>query len=352
MTQWIGIKESCEILHVSRPTFDRYRVEYKLQARHSKGRVWFSREEVLGIFRRITLLNEPVSLKLSSTGTFESLKIDSATLDLRRLESLDPFGAVSLLCGTISLAAGSGKVRLIVDDSAGIKHLSEVGFFNELQHACGESISIEGRIPERGPAADSAALLSFERVTYRGGDRDKADTLLRQLAAHGFSENLRSYVGWIFGELADNSLTHAKGTCYLLVQRFEGRHDALAIGIGDVGVGIHNSLKTNPKHAALSDEQALIKAFKAKISSWDDEYNRGKGLSDVLKIAIGNQGVLRVDSGPYGVSMDFRNRAPEIIPTRPMAGTPGTRFCIVLYDKNFTEVTRSQADAIVETVLE
>ena len=172
------------------------------------------------------------------------------------------------------------------------------------------------------------------------------------LIRHGFSEEIGARIGWIFGELADNALTHGKGPCYLMCHRFiaakKGKFNFLAIGVADMEVGIHNSLRTNPKYSQLDAKTALLTAFKSNVSSWGDEFKRGKGLTDVIAISLGNYSYFRVESGDMGVSFPWDSAAKW---RQPMSSVSGTRYSIVLTDAEFKDVSRKKADAFIEKLL-
>lgn len=107
-----------------------------------------------------------------------------------------------------------------------------------------------------------------------------------------------------------------------------------------MGPGIHATLRKNPKYATLTEAQAFLTAFKPKVSSWPDEYGRGKGLTDILGIAMGNQAVLRVESGNMDLRVDFRTYDMKF--GSSSTNVSGTRFALVLIDHEFT--IKSKAD--------
>ncbi len=78
------------------------------------------------------------------------------------------------------------------------------------------------------------------------------------------------------------------------------------------------------------------------MSGWADEYKRGKGLTDIVKILAGNRGYLRVESGALALRMDFREGA-SIEFVSPMTRCHGTRYLLLLEDHGFSEVSRSEA---------
>ena len=115
-----------------------------------------------------------------------------------------------------------------------------------------------------------------------------------------------------------------------------------------MGVGIHNSLRTNPKYAQLDDKTALLTAFKSNVTSWADEFKRGKGLTDVIAITLGNYSYFRVESGDMGFSLPWDNAAKWC---QPMSSVSGTRYSIVLTDAEFKDISREDADKYIEKLL-
>ena len=138
----------------------------------------------------------------------------------------------------------------------------------------------------------------------------------------------------------------AVGTRRTTAQRIDTSMRRLVIGLGDRGLGIPNTLKANPKYSSLSDRQALLTAFLPYVSGWGDEYKRGKGLTDVVKILAGNRGHMRVESGGLALQMDFRSEA-KIEFVSPMTRSCGTRYSLVLEDQGFREVSRSEAASYI-----
>lgn len=192
------------------------------------------------------------------------------------------------------------------------------------------------------------------------------EKIIGLLRAQGFSNSIGGYIGWIMGELVDNVMTHLvqsgmPGDCYLLAQRYRFASfpsECLIIGVADLGPGIHTTLKENPKYKNLTDLQAFLTAFKPKVSSWADEYNRGKGLTDILGIAMGNQSVLRARSGTMEFQIDFRQKKAEIGQNIQLAkcgrfleNSRGTLFGVVLIDRDFEIKSKMEASQFIDWML-
>ncbi|NJL24860.1 MAG: hypothetical protein HC902_06610 [Calothrix sp. SM1_5_4] len=192
-------------------------------------------------------------------------------------------------------------------------------------------------------------------IRMKGSERPVAERLNVLLKQQGFSTVVGQYISWILGELADNALTHSSQLqgdriCYVLATRFvSDSSNCVIVGIADTGIGIQNSLKSQPEHRKLGDARALLDAFRPNVSSWAKEYGRGKGLTDVVKIAKGNNAYFIVASNDLAFLMDFRdNNNPHIEKRIPISTAPGTRYGLVLIDNTFKPIPRSEADAFLK----
>lgn len=347
----IGITEACKLLNVSRPTFNAYRIKFKLRHSNDGRKLFFSRQEIL---MKIPpkIAGEPVDLIIVDDAIIAEIIIAEGVYDLRKINLIDPHGILSLLCSVIAKANEGGAVQLLVEDSFPIQKLHSLGFFHELERTQLKNITWDRSVLTGLASMDTDTFLPIQYIGHKGGERQSSEDLIRLLIKHGFSEDIGASIGWIFGELADNALTHSKGPCYLMCQRFitpeKDDLNYLAIAVADVGVGIHHSLRTNSKYAGLGEKEALITAFKSNVSSWSDEHKRGKGLTDVLSIFLGNHSYFRVDSGDMAFRVDWGKQALIL---KPMCDVPGTRHSIVLTDGKFDRVNREAADAFVDKLI-
>ena len=77
----------------------------------------------------------------------------------------------------------------------------------------------------------------------------------------------------------------------------KGAGQFLQIGVADCGVGLRQSLATNPKYAALrSDEDAIRASVELGTSSYTDPIH-GTGLYHLLEIAHEYEGSVQIRSG-------------------------------------------------------
>lgn len=347
----LSIARACELLGVSRPTFNEYRKRFRFKEVREGRRVFFFRTDVFSKTPPKAVMSDK-SLIVVNDCTVDELLVDDAVFDLRGIHLIDPHGVMSLLCSVLGRAQEGKSVRLLVDDSFNTRRLHSLGFFHELERDAALDISWDKSQVVTSGASDPDVFLPIQYIRHRGGERRVAENLIRMLIKHGFSEEIGGSIGWIFGELSDNALTHSKGPCYLMCERFitEKKDDLnyLVIAIADMGVGIHNSLRTNERYSRLDDKTALLTAFKSNVTCWDDEHKRGKGLTDVVKISLGNKSYFRVESTGLGFVLPWEKKAFNV---RPMCAVSGTRYTIVLTDDAFAHVSREIADAHVDNWL-
>ncbi len=346
---WITFEESCGLLGISRPTFDKRRREFRLKERRWRGRLWFSRRQLADrvLLQSPASVSAKVDLIATSRSRVSQIKRKGNVYDFRSLHTIDPFGVVCLLC---TLLTERQKASIVVDDSKAVRLLGSVGFFSELIQQR-DDIAGLSHSPYTGSWIDPSIIQPLVSLLYKGGERQAVAELQKSIASQGLTSEIANYAGWLIGELVDNALTHGKTTpCYTIVQRADTENRRIAIAIGNIGFGIHKTLKFNPKHSSLSDREALLIAFRPYVSGWGDEYKRGKGLTDVVKILAGNRGYMRLESGAQALEMDFRHGV-NIDFISPMTRCQGTRFSIELEDHSFQEISRSEADHYIEEAM-
>ena len=354
---FISIAQACELLNISRPTLDKYRKDYELDEVRVRGQVFLSKLQLIEtIIYAQHLAPSPVftATAVMLDKRIESLFLTDDIVDLRGDVWMDAFGIISLLCKLKSHIKEGGKnVYVLVGDTPFCRRLKSLGFFNELEKSNVEKVFYRKQvIPSDASDLKGSVILPLHSIGYRGAEKKLLNELYDALRAQGFSENISSYLGWVVGELSDNSHTHSKGgPCYLMI---ESLHDDgpstkfLSIVIGDIGVGIQKSLKSNPKYALLSDEKALVSAFLSDVSSWADEHKRGKGLNDVMGIALGNQAWLRCEANGLGLFANFQEGAMSVELISNLADATGTRVGIILIDNNFRQTHRVEVNQILQ----
>lgn len=351
--QFITIEEACDLLKVSLPTFNKLRREHSLsEVRGQQRRNLFNKFEIMDkIISKKPCAILPVDLVFSSSDE-EVLKllVDSTIFDLRAINLIDSYGVVSLLSKIDEIVNHKGMVGLIIDDSTSSIYLNDAGFFNELERSYNKFIKWNKKIQNHLPQNDSEVLYPLKAIRHKGQDKSAIEDLAPILLRQGFSSEMVGVMGWILGEISDNSLTHSKEVpCYFMVSKYPGETKYLQVGFFDAGIGIADSLRKNKNYSSLNDKQAFLTAFKPFISSWSEEAKRGKGLTDVVNISMGNRSFFKVDSDDLSLYWDFVDLKREVNFVNPLIKSPGVRFCFVLIDEYF-DIKEENREIIKELI--
>jgi predicted DNA-binding transcriptional regulator AlpA len=354
----ITLKEACDLLGISRPTLNVYRKKYQLSEVMLGGLVRLSQSEIIEkVILRDGYDRPDLSLSIHSNSKIKDLQPLPGVYDLRKISSVDVHGVMALLCSIKShlKISESNTVTLLVDGSPFCSYLESMGFFTEVERANAGRVLCNYDAIQKGQTRRSAIILPLHLIGYRGAEKKILDDLYDPLLKQGFSEDYCGHIGWIIGELCDNAHTHSEGPCYLMIEALESSSTAkrfLCISVGDIGVGIPESLKRNPKYSRLENRILLPMAFQSEVSRMEVEPKRGKGLNDVMSISKGNKSWLVVDTGGLGMRFDFRTSADKIEFCEPIVSVPGTRFTMVMIDSEFQKYSRPQINEIMQKFLE
>jgi anti-sigma regulatory factor (Ser/Thr protein kinase) len=362
----LSIRQAVALLKVSRPTFNKIRKNQKLREVIIGKRARFRKSDLLKILHGGYELSAEAPLpplrtlpksrfEVFSDKTIQSIEIRPNVFDLRNIELLDPYGVLSLLTTIIAQGRDGTKIKLLVDDAIACKYLHSINFFDEVGRFC-KALEYDRNALATVNYFNPETLLPIIPIRMKGSERPIAEKLNVLLKQQGFSNAVGQYISWILGELADNALTHSSQlqgdrTCYVLATRFiSDSSNCVIVGIADTGVGIQNSLKAQSEYSKLSDAHALLEAFRPNVSSWAKEFGRGKGLTDVVKIAKGNNAYFIVASNGLAFLMDFReNSNPHIEKRVSISTAPGTRYGLVLIDNTFKPIPRGEADSFLKS---
>ena len=346
MSNLISLSEAAEFVGISRPTFNVRRIEYKFSEVHEGNKTLIPKCELLKLYSKENHRSQYLNLILTEDDTLEKIFVDENTLDLRLINFIDGYGIITLITTAAAILESDKSIYIIFSDNHAVRVLKAAGFFSELKKRFENRVFYNQDIETIQEIAKP--FLSLHYIGFKGQERKILEDLIPLFQNQNFSTDVIGHLGWITGELVDNSLTHAQGPCYILIGQFNSKNKYLEVAIGDTGKGIYSSLKQNPKHQALGDDEAFLKAFKSKISSWPDTAKRGKGLCDLLIIAIGNGALLRVDSKEKGLMFNFINGQKEVMRQQPASTAGGARFCLLLINEKFNEVNREEVDKFVE----
>lgn len=357
----LSIEEAANFLGVSRATFNKIRQENNVPEVMVGKRPRFIKNELLSVLSRRTSYsgqqkkrNETkIALNILSSASIDDLEVKKNVFDLRLINQIDPYGALSLLCLLIVRAQKAERIDLLIDDKHICQYLKTIHFFYHLECEGRDRIQWDHEALHGTSIQDTSILMPINSIKTKGGERIIAENLLKLLRQQGFKDSVGRGISLILGELADNAMTHSQESlsdrvCYISAKRFLwGESNCVIVGVADTGLGIVESLKKNPQYAKLPDKKAFLEAFRPFVTSWAGT-PRGKGLTDVLSIALGNDSLLRVDVGDLGISMDLREKDhPKIEFIRPMASEKGTRFGLILIDTNFEKTGRKEVDVLI-----
>lgn len=350
----LDIEQCCTLLGVSKATLAVYRKKYGLAHFKVKRSVYLSKTEVLyKLYATVYPLPATISLTLSHPVPFDRLKLDETTYDLRKLRAPDGYGALSLLAHLLSELHAGKFIHLLLDQNGDF--LKAMNFFGELKrYRLENKLFWDDATFDSIQPLDETSVIKFpiKRIGFVGAQMSFAEDLILQLERQGYSRDICSYIGWALGELADNSATHAKShPCFVYIEQYGDQKSYLQLTIGDIGVGIPYSLKNNPKYQQLEDRCALLLAFRPYVSGRQDEEKRGKGLTDVLQIAMECSSRLRVESNGIGYSYNFDSGLDDFEQVTPLYLGSGTIISLQLIDGSFRHAGREDVDRYIEKCL-
>ncbi|MFX0138583.1 MAG: hypothetical protein ACFFDN_33375, partial [Candidatus Hodarchaeota archaeon] len=128
----------------------------------------------------------------------------------------------------------------------------------------------------------------------------------RRMRENGFPSKLANAITGAMAEMADNVEQHSESTIRGLVG-FEVSHGRATYTVVDVGVGVFNSLRTNPKFINLRTAvDAIFKALHSKVSRFGSTH-RGLGFDTIFRSLADLNGCLRFRSDDGCVSFDGRS---------------------------------------------
>ncbi len=349
----IGTEEVCLLLGISRPTLRSYRNKFGVSSEKIKKEVIFSKNEILNkLYVQLNPLGEKIDFNMHTKSNISSLKIDDTSYDLRRLDLPDGHGAISLLCHLISEIKEGKYLHLLIDQSN--TFLKAMNFFVELKRYFNSNVFWCEDVFDSIESVDYSFIkLPIRRLGVVGAHATVADDLVLSLSKQGYSIDICSYIGWAMGELADNAATHAKvHPSFVYFEQFGEDRRYLQFTIGDTGIGIPESLRSNESYTHLNDAQALLTAFKPHVSGRDDSEKRGKGLTDVLKIAMECGSSLRVESNRIGYSYLFNAGLDDFDCIVPLYQASGTIISIMFIDGSFGSLEWDDVGIYIDKCLE
>ena len=142
------------------------------------------------------------------------------------------------------------------------------------------------------------------------------DRFRRTLVANGFPPRLATAMSRAMAEMSDNVTQHSgpdRSQQANGVVAFHGAERRMAFAVADVGRGVLNSLRTNPRWASLqSSGDALVVAVNDGATSRVEEA-QGEGFRIVLNALADLNGHLRFRSGGGSFTLDGGGEARQSV---------------------------------------
>ena len=152
------------------------------------------------------------------------------------------------------------------------------------------------------------------------------DRFRRSLRDNGFSNSLSAALSKALGEMTDNVVQHS-GTRGVAVFHVGERWTSW--GVADIGRGVLNSLKTNPKWHRLAGSQEALLAVWRDGATRRVSPTRGDGFRQVELSLASLNGRLRFRSGDAVLVLDGTHGTPKsIVRANPeLAGVQVSATC-------------------------
>jgi anti-sigma regulatory factor (Ser/Thr protein kinase) len=148
-------------------------------------------------------------------------------------------------------------------------------------------------------------VLEGQKPTLR---RDWIEFRLRfeqSAKASGFPLKTATALAAAFGEMADNAVNHSNSSIGILVG-YQALPGMSLFCIADAGIGVLESLRSNPEYCNLNDHREAIRlALKPGVSRYGRGHG-GSGFAQVFKSLAQHWGTLRFRSGKGCVTIDGR----------------------------------------------
>ena len=222
-----------------------------------------------------------------------SLRPRQPTIDLSGVTSIDPYALVYL--GQYLRHHNSrGKhfqVKLATNVAAA-KHMARQRFFERFNF---DPSTIPGdKLVPLTPKTSLEDIVDIERKEYIA--EEITDAVIDVLAAAGARVDITA-IADVLSEIIDNFAQHSGQQLASLAMQYRPRWHQIAIALGDCGVGIRQSLATQPKYSYLKkrpDWLAARMAFEPLVTS---KREGGMGLVDAKESILHMGGRLFLSTG-------------------------------------------------------
>ena len=250
--------------------------------------------------------------------------------DLTGVKLITPAALVQLAAASHALAAEGKSAIIAVDDDDVRSYLVRTGFITAIDGAA----EIRPYLPPSGLLGLRGTNPLLIEVT-KLSDASKLPELLDQIVwvlQHRLS--YKKYdafdIATAVSEISQNIFDHNSTPAGFLAMQVYNKGKFLEIGIADNGVGLRNTLRRNPKHAALSSDSEAIRAAIRLGTSEHDDATRGTGLYHLLDLTYKHEGSVQIRSGAAKARYRMDKKQGWIFSVPDM---PGVQIALTLPSK-------------------
>lgn len=236
--------------------------------------------------------------------------------DAAGLQFVDPVGLCLLAATCHHLAKAGKRLRLENVPPTIVDYLARMDLFKACDIEYREKFRRRDRRSDLveicvADKAEEAEQLASKIVTTLVGGTPGYDPHAEPDEMTGYlpHEYLHKPLHYIFSELLENALTHAKRAGYKdartwVAAQYYRRNDRIRLAVLDNGCGLLRSLEKHPSLPEKSHAAAIQIAFEPRVTCNPDleirpheTANQGVGLTVVREIVVRGRGVLRLVSG-------------------------------------------------------
>jgi len=250
-------------------------------------------------------------------------------IDLQKVNFVDPYGLVALCLVGRHLKSKCNELSIILPNNFDCQgYLHATNFISLIESFMQVKNKLPGAEAAHHLAEDVVLELTKIEKKDKGANNDinkilgRLSTILQSQL--NFDEQETANFSNLISELCHNIKDHSEDEGFVAVQRYQRRADGkryVVIGVGDLGIGIKNSLGTRYDVSSWSHIDAIVQALRKEVSSIPD---RGFGLYMVSKITQDYKGALHIRSGDARLYLRYTPRGEQTVLF------PGTQVSISL----------------------
>lgn len=249
------------------------------------------------------------------------LNSDIIQIDMKDLRFVHPSGVIGLLCFLEKCGSiGKNFEILLPIDAEVCDYFSKIDLLTALQKFAAVSGDTEGIRPAIDRVTPIIPVMSFST-------RQEVDNIAQIIEDAWHDQmhvgNLLEPCYTITVELAINVVEHSETTHgWVLAQKYEyPDENIIEIAVGDSGIGVRRSLRSNPKYASIiSDDVTAIKmAVSERVTRYRRDPLRGCGLSQICSMVGFPDRRLTIRSG-QGCLVVYDNGRQIVYNRQPMVG--------------------------------